>query len=76
MARTKRPSTTADLIRSLAVILIPFVGNLTDKIGRRPCMIVGALGSGVMGYLYLYAVDTSNTRECPPRDAAPIEDTA
>jgi MFS family permease len=43
------------------VVLIPFVGNLTDKIGRRPCMIVGALGSGVMGYLYLYAVDTSNT---------------
>ena len=25
MARTKRPSTTADLIRSLAVILIPLV---------------------------------------------------
>jgi MFS family permease len=45
----------------VAVVLIPFVGNLTDRIGRRPCMIVGALGSGVMGYLYLYAVDTSNT---------------
>jgi MFS family permease len=45
----------------VAVVLIPFVGNLTDKIGRRPCMIVGALGSGVMGFLYLYAVDTSNT---------------
>jgi MFS family permease len=45
----------------VAVILIPFVGNLTDRIGRRPCMIVGALGSGVFGYLYLYAVDTSNT---------------
>jgi MFS family permease len=45
----------------VAVVLIPFVGNLTDRIGRRPCMIVGALGSGVMGYLYLYAIDTQNT---------------
>jgi MFS family permease len=44
----------------VAVILIPFVGNLTDRVGRRPLMIVGALGSGVFGYLYLYAVDTSN----------------
>jgi len=45
----------------VAVVLIPFVGNLTDGIGRRPCMIVGALGSGVMGFLYLYAVDSQNT---------------
>ena len=45
----------------VAVVLIPFVGNLSDRIGRRPCMIVGALGSGVMGFLYLYAVDTHNT---------------
>jgi MFS family permease len=45
----------------VAVILIPFVGNLSDRIGRRPCMIVGALGSGVLGYLYLYAVDSQNT---------------
>jgi MFS family permease len=45
----------------IAVLLIPFVGNLSDRIGRRPCMIVGALGSGVMGFLYLYAVDSQNT---------------
>jgi MFS family permease len=45
----------------VAVVLIPFVGNLTDRIGRRPLMIVGALGSGVFGYLYLYAVDSQNT---------------
>jgi MFS family permease len=45
----------------VAVILIPFVGNLSDRIGRRPCMIVGALGSGVLGYLYLFAIDSGNT---------------
>jgi MFS family permease len=44
----------------VAVVLIPYVGNLSDRIGRRPCMVVGALGSGAMGYLYLYAVDSQN----------------
>ena len=44
----------------IAVVLIPFVGNLSDRIGRRPLIIVGALGSAVMGYLYLYAIDTQN----------------
>lgn len=45
----------------IGVILIPFVGNLSDKIGRRPCMIVGSAGSVVFGYLYLYAIDSQNT---------------
>ena len=40
----------------LAVIVIPFVGNLSDKIGRRPPIILGALGSGVLAYFYLYAI--------------------
>jgi MFS family permease len=45
---------------TVAVILIPFVGNLSDKIGRRPLVIVGALGSGAMSYLYLYFVSQKN----------------
>jgi len=44
----------------VAVILIPFVGNLTDHIGRRPVIIVGALGSGILAYPYLYFVAAGN----------------
>jgi MFS family permease len=40
----------------LAVIVIPFVGNLSDKIGRRPPIIVGALGAGLLSFAYLYAI--------------------
>ena len=39
-----------------AVLVIPLVGNLSDKIGRRPCIIVGALGSGLLSFAYLYAI--------------------
>src|ERR671928_1846841 len=40
----------------LAVLVIPYVGNLSDRIGRRPCIIVGALGSGLLSFGYLYAI--------------------
>jgi MFS family permease len=40
----------------LAVFIIPYVGNLTDRIGRRPPFIVGALGSGLLSFVYLYAI--------------------
>jgi MFS family permease len=40
----------------VAVIVIPFVGNLSDKIGRRPPIIVGALLSGLLSFGYLYAI--------------------
>ena len=40
----------------VAVVVIPFVGNLSDKIGRRPPIIVGAIVSGLMSFGYLYAI--------------------
>ena len=40
----------------LAVLVIPFVGNLSDRIGRRPPVIAGALGSGLLAFAYLYAI--------------------
>jgi len=44
----------------VAMALIPFVGNLSDRIGRRPCIIVGALGSGALSYAYLHFISQGN----------------
>ena len=44
----------------LAVFVIPFVGNLSDRIGRRPPIIVGALASGLLSFGYLYAISIHN----------------
>jgi MFS family permease len=44
----------------LAVLVIPYVGNLSDKIGRKPPLIVGALCSGLLSFGYLYAISIHN----------------
>ena len=36
--------------------MIPFVGNLSDKIGRRIPVAVGAVASGALSFAYLYAI--------------------
>jgi MFS family permease len=40
----------------VAVVVIPFVGNLSDKIGRRPPIIIGSLLAGLLSFGYLYAI--------------------
>jgi len=40
----------------VAVAVIPYVGNLSDKIGRKPPIVVGALLSGLLAFVYLYAI--------------------
>ncbi|MEJ8825976.1 MFS transporter, partial [Variovorax humicola] len=44
----------------VAVLVIPFVGNLADKIGRRIPIMVGALVSGLLSFGYLYAISIHN----------------
>ena len=44
----------------LAVFVIPIVGNLSDKVGRRPPIIIGALCSGLLAFGYLYAISIKN----------------
>jgi MFS family permease len=44
----------------VAVFVIPFVGNLSDAIGRKPPMIIGALASGLLSFGYLYAISIHN----------------
>jgi MFS family permease len=45
---------------AVAIVLIPFVGNLSDRIGRRPLIIWGSLASGAMSYVYLWFVSQDN----------------
>jgi MFS family permease len=44
----------------VAVLIIPLVGALSDKIGRRPPIIVGSLCSGLLASGYLYAISIRN----------------
>ncbi|MDE2370376.1 MAG: MHS family MFS transporter [Burkholderiales bacterium] len=40
----------------VAVLVIPWVGSLSDRIGRRPPIIFAALGTGLLSFGYLYAI--------------------
>jgi MFS family permease len=44
----------------VAVLVIPHVGNLSDRIGRRIPIMVGALSSGLLSFGYLYAISIHN----------------
>ena len=39
-------------------LLIPAVGALSDRVGRRPLYLVGAVGVGVWGFVFFNLIDT------------------
>ena len=44
----------------VALFLIPFYGRLSDRIGRRPLIITGAIAGGLLSIPYLFAVGSKN----------------
>ncbi len=44
----------------LAVLVIPMVGNLSDRVGRKPPIIIGSLLAGLLAFGYLYAISIKN----------------
>jgi MFS family permease len=44
----------------LAILVIPYVGKMSDRIGRRPPLIVGSLAAGLLSFGYLYAISIHN----------------
>jgi len=48
------------LSHGAAVIVTPFMGIISDRIGRRPIAMAGIIISGAMSYLFLDAISASN----------------
>ena len=44
----------------IAVFVIPMVGKLSDKVGRRKPIIFGSIGAGLLSFVYLYAISIQN----------------
>lgn len=45
---------------AVALLAIPLWARLSDRIGRKPVFLVGAIGSGVMIFVYLWAISTGS----------------
>lgn len=48
------------LANTAALLAIPLWAKLSDRIGRRPVFLIGSAGSGVMIFVYLWAVSTGS----------------
>ena len=44
----------------VAVLVIPFVAHLSDRIGRRPPIVAGSLAAGLLAFGYLQAISVRN----------------
>ncbi|MGZ3404094.1 MAG: MFS transporter [Phenylobacterium sp.] len=46
---------------AVEVVLIPIFAGLSDKIGRRPLYVLGAVGIAVWGFVFFRLIDTGQT---------------
>jgi MFS family permease len=55
------PLLTVVLISSVAMlVVIPWSGHISDKVGRRPLILIGGLGVAVWAFPYFALVDTAS----------------
>jgi MFS family permease len=45
---------------AVQVLLIPFFGNLSDRLGRRPIYVAGTLGAAVWSFIFFILLDTGS----------------
>ncbi|MGW3284233.1 MFS transporter [Streptomyces sp. NPDC001002] len=48
------------LANLVALAAIPLWATLSDRVGRRPVFLIGAVGSAIMMFLYLWAISTGS----------------
>ncbi|MGH3312961.1 MAG: MFS transporter [Streptomyces sp.] len=48
------------LANAVALLAIPLWARLSDRIGRKPVFLTGTIGSGIMIFVYLWAVSTGS----------------
>ena len=48
------------LANAVALLAIPLWARLSDRIGRKPVFLTGAIGSAVMIFVYLWAISTGS----------------
>ena len=46
---------------AMQVVLIPLIDALSDRVGRRPLYLVGAVGVGVWGFVFLDLIQTADS---------------
>ncbi|GAA0521681.1 MFS transporter [Saccharopolyspora subtropica] len=42
------------------LVLTPVIGGLSDRVGRRPLYLIGAIGTGIWGFVFFPMVDTGD----------------
>ena len=42
------------------LVLTPVIGALSDRVGRRPLYLIGAIGTGIWGFVFFPMVDTGD----------------
>ncbi|MEO7234757.1 MAG: MFS transporter, partial [Lapillicoccus sp.] len=45
----------------IAIAIIPFWANLSDRVGRKPIFVTGAIGSAILAVAYLAAIASKNS---------------